>query len=134
MKNLFYVIMIVLFVVFSGNAMANQNTPLTQEEMFDFGSDVDEEATQEPMNVPMVVDKATGEVLIEELLYVQIIGGGVAILTYVEEGNFVESEMSWSEIKVLTTDNQECNVPDLVHVQCPGLEQWNELVMEGLGQ
>ena len=134
MKNLFYVIMIALFVVFSGNAMANQNAPLTQEEMFDFGSDVDEEATQEPMNVPMVVDKATGEVLIEELLYVQIIGGGVAILTYVEEGNFVESEMSWSEIKVLTTDNQECNVPDLVHVQCPGLEQWNELVMEGLGQ
>lgn len=134
MKKIFYTIMILMVLMFIGTlAMAQENPPLTDEEMYDFNMDesVEGDGGAQPTIVsPKVVDRATGEVLIEELLLAQVIGGGVVIMTYAMNGEFQETEMAWAEIKVLTPDNQECGIPDLQHVECPGLDEWNKTIKE----
>lgn len=137
MKKTLYTIMILVVMMFIGTvAIAQDNPPLTDEEMFDFSEDFDggvaggEEGNHPTIVAPKVVDKATGEVLIEELLLAQVIGGGVVIMTYAMNGEFQETEMSWAKIKVLTPDNQECTIPDLQHIQCPGLNEWNKTIEE----
>jgi len=125
--------MILAVVFFSATVLAQDNPPLTDEEMFDFNIDenVEGDGGEQPGIVaPKVVDKVTGEVLIEELLLAQVIGGGVVIMTYAMNGEFQETEMAWTEIKVLTPDNQECGIPDLQHVECPRLDKWNKTVKE----
>lgn len=125
MKKMFCAIVISVLVLFMGSvAMATEEAP---NDYFDFsgGEDI--------LIAPKVLNRATGEVYIEELLFVQIIGGGVAILTHVVDGEFAEDEVRWTDIKIVTPyDNQECTIPDLQHVECPGLVKWNELVKEGL--
>jgi len=134
MKKTFYTIMILVVLMFVGTmAVAQDNPPLTDEEMFDFNIDesVEGDGGEYPVIVaPRVVDKATREVIIEELLLAQVIGGGVVIMTYAVNGEFQETEVAWTKVKVLTPDNQECGIPDLQHVECPGLDEWNESVKE----
>jgi hypothetical protein len=136
MEKTLYTIMILVVLMFvSTVAMAQEpNPPLTDEEMFDFNIDESveggEEGNHPTIVAPKVIDKATGEVLIEELLLAQVIGGGVVIMTYAMNGEFQETEMAWTKIKVLTPDNQECGIPDLQHVQCPGLDEWNKTIEE----
>lgn len=135
MKKTLYTIMILVVLMFvSTVAMAQEQAPA--DDFVDFSEDFDGgvaggEGENHPTIVaPKVIDKATGEVLIEELLLAQVIGGGVVIMTYAMNGEFQETEMAWTKIKVLTPDNQECGIPDLQHVQCPGLDDWNKTIEE----
>lgn len=134
MKKTLYTIMILVVVFFGTTVMAQEQAPA--DDFVDFSEDFDggvaggEEGNHPTIVAPKVIDKATGEVLIEELLLAQVIGGGVVIMTYAMNGEFQETEMAWTEIKVLTPDNQECNIPDLQHIQCPGLDEWNKTIEE----
>lgn len=139
MKKTLYAIMILVALMFIGTTvMAQEQVP--HDDFVDFSEDFDggvaggEEGDYPVIVSPKVVDKTTGEVLIEELLLAQVIGGGVIIMTYAADGAFAETEMSWTDIKVLTPDDKECGIPDLQHVECPGLDKWNETVKEILQQ
>jgi len=134
MKKIFYTIMVLTMVFFGTTVMAQEQAPT--DDFVDFSEDFDggvaggEGENHPDITTPKVVDKATGEVLIEELLLAQVIGGGVVIMTYAINGEFQETEMAWTEIKVLTPDNKECSIPDLQHVECPGLDEWNKTIKE----
>lgn len=124
MKKIFYTIMILVVVLFIGTMAMAASEEAPDNDYFDFSG------VEDTIVAPRVIDKATGEVIIEELLLAQVIGGGVVIMTYAVNGEFQETEVSWTKVKVLTPDNQECGIPDLQHVECPGLDDWNESVKE----
>ena len=124
MKKIFYTIMVLVVVLFIGTMAMAASEEAPDNDYFDFSG------VEDTIVAPKVIDKATGEVLIEELLLAQVIGGGVVIMTYAVNGEFQETEMAWAEIKVLTPDNQECGIPDLQHVECPGLDEWNKTIKE----
>lgn len=124
MKKTLYATMLFVVLILISTAVTATAEEVPDNDYFDFNG------AEDIFVAPRVVDKATGEVLIEELLLAQVIGGGVVIMTYAVNGEFQETEMSWKEIKILTPDNQECSIPDLQHVHCPGLEKWNKNIEE----